>query len=89
MDDVDFADAAISGLTTQLAVPVEKAGVDVTLIKEEWKDMVGYGKHYLNLVHCDCATIWWQLFNAADSSKWTNVLVLIALLFYYFYQIFL
>ena len=32
-------------------------------------------------MQCDCATIWWKLFNAADSSKWTNVLALIELLF--------
>ena len=43
-DNVDFADAAISALTTRFAVPLEKAGVDVTLVKEEWEDMVGYGK---------------------------------------------
>lgn len=54
---------------TQFANPLEKAGVDVTLIREEWEDMIEYAKRYLNLVQEDYQTIWWKLFIAADSKK--------------------
>ena len=80
-DDADFADVALNALSTRFADPLEKAGVDVTLIKEEWEDMMQYAKRYLNLVQEDYQTIWWKLFNAADSKKWTNILALIELLF--------
>ena len=55
--------------------------MDVLLLKEEWEDMVDYARRYLGLVQDDYRTNWWQLFNAADSKKWENILSLIELLF--------
>ena len=43
--------------------------------------MVEYGKKFLNLVQEDYKVIWWKLFNAIDSSQWSNVLAVIELLF--------
>ena len=51
-------------------------------MQEEWDDMVGYGKQYLNLVQGDYKVIWWKLFNAVDAKGWTNVLAIIELLFF-------
>lgn len=79
--DADFADVALNALSTRFASPLEKAGVDVTLIKGEWEDMIEYTQRYLNLTQEDYHTIWWKLFNGADSKKWTNILALIELLF--------
>lgn len=80
-DDADFAEVALNSLSTQFIVPLEHAGVDVALLKEEWEDMTEYARRYLNLVEQDYLTIWWKLFNAADSKRWTNILALIKLLF--------
>ena len=55
--------------------------MDLSLVQEEWDDMVGYGKQYLNLVREDYKVIWWKLFNAVDAKGWTNVLAIIELLF--------
>jgi hypothetical protein len=35
---------------TKFQVPLEKAGVDCSLIMEEWEDITDYAKRYLNLV---------------------------------------
>ena len=50
-------------------------------LQEEWTNMVGYGKQYLNLVQVDYKVIQWKLFNAVDAKGWTNVLAIIELLF--------
>ena len=35
---------------TTYRVPLEKAGVDCSLMPEEWEDIIDYAKRYLNLV---------------------------------------
>ena len=34
-DDADFADVALNSISTQFLVPLERAGVNVALLKEE------------------------------------------------------
>ena len=79
--DGDFADSALAELCLQFATPLHKTGVDISLIKEEWDDMIEYANRYLNLVQEDYQTIWWKLFNSPDFKKWSNILALIELLF--------
>ena len=43
--------------------------------------MHDYAKQYLSLATEDYHIIWWKLFNAPNSSKWSNILSLIELLF--------
>jgi len=50
--------AALNSISTQFLVPLEWAGVNVALLKEEWEDMIGYARRYLNLVQDDHQTIW-------------------------------
>ena len=64
-----------------LYIPLEKAGVDCTLVEEEWDSMVEYGKQYFDLVQNDYKVIWWKLFKSVDAKKWCNVLGVIELLF--------
>ena len=40
-----------------------------------------YAKMFLNVAKEDYKVIWWKLFNAPDSSKWTNLLTVVELLF--------
>ena len=75
------ADLALDSLISHFQIPLEKAGVDTSVIKEEWEDMTDYARHYLSLVQEDYRTIWWKLFNAANAKKWGNVLSLVELLF--------
>ena len=77
----NFADQALDNLLQKFSVPLENAGVDMSLVCEEWKDMLEYAKQYLNLVQEPAEVIWWKLFNASCSSRWSNILHLVHLLF--------
>ena len=48
--DDSFADVAVTTLSLKLTLPLQKAGIDTSLLLEEWKDMIDYSKRYLNLV---------------------------------------
>ena len=80
-ESASFGYAALDTVCERFQVPLENASVDLSLVQEEWDDMVGYGKQYLNLVREDYKVIWWKLFNAVDAKGWTNVLAIIELLF--------
>ena len=45
-----FGYAALDAVCVRFKVPLESASVDHILVQEEWDDMMGYGKQYLNLV---------------------------------------
>ena len=79
--NADHARAALPRLIKRFEIPLQRAGADLSVLEEEWEDMTDYGKRYLNLVQDDYHSIWWKLFNAADASKWVNILSLIELLF--------
>ena len=76
-----FGYAALDAVTQRFSVPLETSTVDISLVQEEWDDMVEYAKQFLNLVQEDYKIVWWKLFNAVDAKKWTNILSVIELLF--------
>ena len=39
-----FGYAALDAVCVRFKVPLESASVDLTLVQEEWDDMVGYGR---------------------------------------------
>lgn len=80
-ENPEMAEAALHRLIPHFQVPLEKAGIDVSLVKEEWDDLTDYAKRYLNLAEEEYRVIWWKLFHAPDAKKWTNILSLIELLF--------
>ena len=43
-EDGSFAHEALESLSTRFRVPLEKAGVDCSLIQEEWEDIIDYAK---------------------------------------------
>ena len=49
---------AFDCISTRFFVPLENAGVDCSLVKQEWDDIVDYAKWYLNLVEDDYKVIW-------------------------------
>jgi len=80
-EDGSFAYQSLDYLVSMFQKPLEKAGINTTLMQEEWDDMIDYAKRYLNLVQEDYTRIWWKLFNSTVSAKWTNILGLVNLLF--------
>ena len=72
----DNTDAALDKLTTHFKAPLEKAGVDIFVIKDEWEDMTDYAKRYLDLVQDDYRTIWWKIFNSPSANNWKNIILL-------------
>lgn len=79
-ENTAFGYEALECISTRFLVPLENASVNCALLNEEW-DIVEYAKRYLNLVQDDYKIIWWKLFNAPDSTKWTNILAVVELLF--------
>jgi len=67
--DDSLADVAVTALGTMFGYPLQKAGIDVSVLLDEWKDVVGYSRQYLNLVQESYQVIWWTLLNASCSSK--------------------
>lgn len=80
-EDGSFAHTALESLSTRYRAPLEKAGVDCSLIQQEWEDIIDFAKRYLNLVQENYTVIWWKLFNAVDACNWQNILALVELLF--------
>ena len=74
-----FGHASLEAISQWFAILLEKAGIDISAVQEEWDDMVEYSKQHLNLVQ-EYKNVWWKLFNCADSKNWSNVLGLIELL---------
>lgn len=77
----DFAYESLDVICQRFEVPLTSASVCLSVIREEWDDMVLYAKKYLDLVQEDYKAIWWKLFNFVDSKEWSNVLAIVELLF--------
>ena len=51
-EELDFATMPINNLANQFKTPLEKSGVDVTALKDEWTDLLDYSqKYFLMLQH--------------------------------------
>ena len=48
-----FGYEALDCISTRFLVPLENAGVDCSLLKQEWDDIVDIAKRYINLVEDD------------------------------------
>ena len=60
-ENPSFGYAALDAICQWFGVPLERAGIDSSLVQEEWDDMVEYAKQYLNLVLQDYKVVWWKL----------------------------
>ena len=79
-ESASFANSAIETVSKRFEVPLEKASVDISLLTDEWEDMVGYAKQYVNLMS-NYKEVWWKLFNSPVAKQWSNILALVELLF--------
>ena len=57
-DDFSFGYTALNSICQWFCLPLDRAGVDRSLVKEEWDDIVDYSKQYLNLVQDDYKVVW-------------------------------
>ena len=78
-DDPSFGYATLNNVCQWFSVPLDSAGIDRSLVREEWDDILDYSS-FLNLVQDDYKVVWWKLFNAFDSKKWSNLLAVVELL---------
>ena len=46
-EESKFATNAVEHLTSRYRVPLERAGIDLSALEDEWIDMVDYGRSYL------------------------------------------
>ena len=80
-DESSFGHEAIEYLSHRFLTPLENAGVNTSLLQEEWEGIVLYAKQYINLVTNSYKVVWCKLFNSPDAKKWFNVLTLVELIF--------
>jgi len=71
-----FANTAIETISKRFEVPLEKASIDISMLTDEWDDMVSYAKQYLNLT-LNYKEVWWKLFNSPVANQWGNILALV------------
>ena len=76
-----FAHPAIQALSMRFQIPLQQAEINISLLEEEWDDMVDHARRYLDLVTQDNNVVWWKLFNSSNAKNWGNILGLIELLF--------
>ena len=55
--------------------------VDLSLLKEEWDDMLDYSKRYLDVVAQEIHIVWWKIFNCTSAKNWVNIVGLVERLF--------
>lgn len=74
-----FGHVSLEAICSWFLAPLERVGIDCSLVQDEWDDMVEYGKQYFNLVQDDYKVVWWKIFNC-DAKQWSNVLGIIEML---------
>ena len=71
----------IDWLVTRFTVPLQEAQADCSKIKEEFQSLLQYATHFISLSAFDYCAVWWRPFSAPSSSEWSNILILVELLF--------
>lgn len=79
-DDPTFGDMAIEGLVDHFQKPLEMAGFDQVQVLDEWHALLWHAKMYFNLQDHYRKT-WWKIFNCANTGDWSNILLLVELIF--------
>ena len=73
--------SALQQLSVRFKVPLKQAKINISLLQEEWDEMVDHARQYLDLATQDNNMVWWKLFNSMSAKNWGNILGLIKLLF--------
>lgn len=71
----------IERLAERFATPLQGAQVHLNTIKEEFKFLLQYAVQFISLATIEYRAVWWRIFHSPSASEWSNVLVLVQLLF--------
>ena len=81
-DSASFGYPALEWIAERFKIPLEKANVNLSLLQEEWDDIVDYARRgTLISVQDDYKSVWWKLYNAPSAPRWFNILSVSELIF--------
>lgn len=80
-DENEEVKNSITRVVERFQIPLKGAGTAVYDILPEFNDIIDYALSYISLSTLYYRSIWWRLFHAPGSTSWSNVLILIELLF--------
>ena len=72
---------AVDRLAVRFEKPLEAAGVVVTELRQEFKEMLEHSIQFISLSTICYQEVWWRLFHAPGATRWSNILTLAELLF--------
>ena len=73
-DSASFGYPALEWIAERFKIPLEKANVNLSLLQEEWDDIVDYARRYIDIVQDDYKSVWWKLYNAPSAPRRFNIL---------------
>ena len=53
----------------------------LSTVKEEFKSLLQYAVQFISLATIEYCAVWWRIFHSPSASEWSNILVLVQLLF--------
>ena len=71
----------VTRLAEIFRVPLEAAGVKLYLLPEEFKEIILHATQFILLSTLDYQSVWWRLFHAPNSNDWSNLLLLVRMVF--------
>lgn len=57
-DSASFGYPALEWIADRFKIPLEKAKVNLSLLQEEWDDIVEYARRYYDIVQDDYKSVW-------------------------------
>ena len=73
---------SLDRLVERFAIPLQGALADSSKIREEFESILQYAVQFISLPTMDYRAVWWRIFHApAAASEWSNVRILVELLF--------
>ena len=68
-------------LVERFAIPLQGALADSSKIREEFESILPYAVQFISLPTMDYRAVWWRIFHAPTASEWSNIRILVELLF--------
>ena len=72
---------AISRLVERFTVPLQGVSANIGEIAMEFEAVVQYAIQFISLSTLDYRAVWWRIFHSPNAAEWSNILLLIELLF--------
>ena len=72
---------SLDRLVERFAIPLQGALADSSKIREEFESILQYAVQFISLPTMDYRAVWWRIFHAPTASEWSNIRILVELLF--------